>query len=310
MPLDAIVVRGAREHNLKDIDVTMPRDKLVVITGLSGAGKSHALKCFEDVGYFCVDNLPPALLPTFVELCHQQGGEIKNVALGIDIRERVFFADLTDILQRIKDLGHSVELLFLEARDAVLVRRFSESRRPHPLLPELPVLEGVRFERERLAEIRSHADRIIDTSNLSVHDLRDLLSRHFSEEQAARRLTISIITFGYKFGVPYDIDMLFDVRFLRNPYFVPDLKPLTGEDPRVRSYVLEDPDAKGFLDRLENFFMFLIPLFERERRSYLNVGIGCTGGHHRSVVIAKRLQERFSSAGYHVTLSHRDLTKP
>jgi len=287
----------------------MPGLKLVVITGLSGAGKSHALKCFEDVGYFCVDNLPPALLPTFVELCHQQGGEIKNVALGIDIRERVFFADLTGILQRIKDLGHSVELLFLEARDAVLVRRFSESRGPHPLLPELPVLEGVRFEKERLSEIRSHADRIIDTSNLSVHELRDLLSRHFSHEQS-RRLTISLITFGYKFGVPYDIDLLFDVRFLRNPYFVPDLKPLTGEDPRVRSYVLEDPDAKGFLDRLEAFFTFLIPLFERERRSYLNVGIGCTGGRHRSVVIAKRLQESFASAGYHVTLSHRDLTKP
>ena len=287
----------------------MPGLKLVVITGLSGAGKSHALKCFEDVGYFCVDNLPPALLPTFVELCHQQGGEIKNVALGIDIRERVFFADLTGILQRIKDLGHSLELLFLEARDAVLVRRFSESRRPHPLLPELPVLEGVRFEKERLSEIRSHADRIIDTSNLSVHELRDLLSRHFSHEQS-RHLTISLITFGYKFGVPYDIDLLFDVRFLRNPYFVPDLKPLTGEDPRVRSYVLEDPDAKGFLDRLEAFFTFLIPLFERERRSYLNVGIGCTGGRHRSVVIAKRLQESFASAGYHVTLSHRDLTKP
>jgi UPF0042 nucleotide-binding protein len=276
----------------------MPGLKLVVITGLSGAGKSHALKCFEDVGYFCVDNLPPALLPTFVELCHQQGGEIKNVALGIDIRERVFFADLTGILQRIKDLGHSVELLFLEARDPVLVRRFSESRRPHPLLPELPVLEGVRFEKERLAEIRAHADRIIDTSNLSVHDLRDLLSRHFSQELSARRLTISLITFGYKFGVPYDIDLLFDVRFLRNPYFVPDLKPLTGEDPRVRSYVLDDPDAKGFLDRLEQFFTYLIPLFERERRSYLNV------------VIAKRLHESFSSAGHHVTLSHRDLTKP
>jgi RNase adapter protein RapZ len=288
----------------------MPGLKLVVITGLSGAGKSHALKCFEDAGYFCVDNLPPALLPTFVELCHQQGGEIKNVALGIDIRERVFFADLTGILERIKGLGHSVELLFLEARDPVLVRRFSESRRPHPLLPELPVLEGVRFEKERLAEIRAHADRIIDTSNLSVHDLRDLLSRHFSQEQSARRLTISLITFGYKFGVPYDIDLLFDVRFLRNPYFVPDLKPLTGEDPRVRSYVLDDPDAKGFLDRLEQFFTYLIPLFERERRSYLNVGIGCTGGRHRSVVIAKRLQESFASAGHHVTLSHRDLTKP
>lgn len=287
----------------------MPGLKLVVITGLSGAGKSHALKCFEDVGYFCIDNLPPALLPTFVELCHQQGGEIKNVALGIDIRERVFFADLIGILQRLKDMGHSVELLFLEARDAVIVRRFSESRRPHPLLPELPVLEGVRFEKERLAEIRAHADRIIDTSNLSVHDLRDLLSRDFSKEQGARRLTISLITFGYKFGVPYDIDLLFDVRFLRNPYFVPDLKPLTGEDTRIRSYVLDDPDAKAFVERLEQLLLFLIPLFERERRSYLNVGIGCTGGRHRSVVIAKRLQESFSSAGHHVTLSHRDLTK-
>src|SRR5687768_12481869 len=187
----------------------MPGLKLVVITGLSGAGKSHALKCFEDVGYFCIDNLPPALLPTFVELCHQQGDEIKDVALGIDIRERVFFADLIGILQRIKDFGHSVELLFLEARDADLVRRLSESHRPHPALPELAVLEGVRFERERLAEIRANAARIIDTSNLNVHDLRDLLSRHFSQEQSGRRLTITLITFGYKFGVPYDIDLLF-----------------------------------------------------------------------------------------------------
>lgn len=284
--------------------------KLVVITGLSGAGKSHALKCFEDVGYFCIDNLPPALLPTFVELCHQQGGEIKNVALGIDIRERVFFGDLVGILQQIKQLGHSVELLFLEARDEILVRRFSESRRPHPLLPDLPVLEGVQFEKERLAELRGHADRIIDTSNLTVHELRDLLTRQFSEDQGARQLTISLITFGYKFGVPYDIDLLFDVRFLRNPFFVPELKPLTGEDPRVINYVLSDPDAAPFLEHLGQLFKFLIPLFERERRSYLNVGIGCTGGRHRSIAIAKRLQDRFASSGYHVTLSHRDLAKP
>jgi UPF0042 nucleotide-binding protein len=287
----------------------MPGLKLVVITGLSGAGKSHALKCFEDVGFFCIDNLPPALLPTFVDLCHQQGDQIKNVALGIDIRERVFFADLVGILQQLKDHGHSVELLFLEARDAVLVRRFSESRRPHPLLPELPILEGVRFERDRLGELRGHADRIIDTSNLSVHELRDLLARHLGEERGDRKLTISLITFGYKFGVPYDIDMLFDVRFLRNPFFVPDLKPLTGEDPRVVSYVLNDPDAKAFLDQLEQLFKLLIPLFERERRSYLNVGIGCTGGCHRSVAIAKRLHESFAAAGHHVTLSHRDLAK-
>lgn len=197
--------------------------KLVVISGLSGAGKSHALKSFEDVGYFCIDNLPPALLPPFVELCHQQGGEIRNVALGIDVRERVFFTDLVGVLDRVKALGHSVELLFLEAREEVLVRRFSESRRPHPLLPDLPVLEGVRFEKERLAELRSHADRIIDTSDLTVHELRDLLARQFSQDRAPRRLTISIISFGYKFGVPYDIDLLFDVRFLRNPFLFPNL---------------------------------------------------------------------------------------
>jgi UPF0042 nucleotide-binding protein len=200
--------------------------------------------------------------------------------------------------------------LFLEARDEILVRRFSESRRPHPLLPDLPVLEGVQFEKERLAELRGHADRIIDTSNLTVHELRDLLTRQFSEDRGEPRLTISLITFGYKFGVPYDIDLLFDVRFLRNPFFVPELKPLTGEDPRVINYVFSDPDAVPFLEHLEKLFKFLLPLFERERRSYLNVGIGCTGGRHRSIAIAKRLQDRFASSGYHVTLSHRDLAKP
>jgi len=211
--------------------VKMSGLKLVVITGLSGAGKSHALKCFEDAGYFCIDNLPPALLPTFVELCHQRGEEIKRVALGIDVRERVFFADLTGILKRLKDQGHSVELFFLEARDAVLVRRFSESRRPHPLLPELPILEGVRFEKDRLADVRASADRIIDTSTLNVHELRELLEGYLSEEGISRRLTIALITFGFKFGVPFDVDLLFDLRFLKNPFFVIDLKSSTEEDP-------------------------------------------------------------------------------
>lgn len=281
--------------------------KLVVISGLSGSGKSHALKCFEDVGFFCIDNLPPALLPTFVELCHSQGGEIKNVALGIDVRERVFFSDLVGVLERLKALGHAVELIFFEAREEVLVRRFSESRRPHPLLPHLPVLEGVRFEKERLADLRRNADRIIDTSDLTIHELGELLDRQFRQEGVSSRLTVSLVTFGYKFGVPYDIDLLFDVRFLRNPFFIPDLKPLTGEDPRVRAYVLADPDAIAFIGQLEGFFKFLIPLFERERRSYVNVGIGCTGGRHRSVAIAGRLQESFSVLGYQVTVSHRDL---
>lgn len=283
--------------------------KIVVISGLSGSGKSHALKCFEDAGYFCIDNLPPALLPTFVDLCHQQGGEIKRVALGIDVRERVFLPDIVGKLKQLRDLGHTVELLFLEARDEVLVRRFSESRRPHPLLPELPILEGVQFEKERLAELRGAADRIIDTSNLNVHELRELLSRHISQEDGSRRLTISLVTFGYKFGVPFDIDLLFDVRFLRNPFFVTDLKPLTGEDPRVQNFVLSDPDANDLCLHLERLFAYLFPLFERERRSYLTVGLGCTGGRHRSVVIAIRMKDILQTRGYRVVLSHRDLSK-
>jgi UPF0042 nucleotide-binding protein len=287
----------------------MPGLNLVIVSGLSGSGKSHALKCFEDTGYFCVDNLPPALLPTFVELCTQQSGEIKNVALGIDIRERVFFADLVDNLDRLKTSGHAVQLVFLEAREEILVRRFSESRRPHPLLPHMPVLEGVRFEKERLAELRKHAGRIIDTSDITVHDLRDLLTREFRQDSRAKRLTISLVTFGYKFGVPYDIDLLFDVRFLRNPFFVPELKALTGEDAKVQEYVLRDPSAAPFLEQLEGLFKFLIPLFEREQRSYLSIGIGCTGGRHRSVTIAKRLQETFASLGHDVSITHRDLLK-
>lgn len=282
---------------------------LVFISGLSGSGKSHALKCFEDAGYFCIDNLPTALLLTFVELCNQQNSEIRNVALGIDIRERAFFADLVGILDRLKALGHSVELIFLEAGEEVLVRRFSESRRPHPLLPQLPLLEGVRLERERLAELRRHADRIIDTSDLNVHELRELLGKQFTRQNQPRRLTISLLSFGYKFGVPYDVDLLFDVRFLKNPFFVPDLKPLSGQDPRVRNYVLDDPDATNFLGMLEGLFKFLIPLFEREQRSYLTIAIGCTGGRHRSVSIAARLQESFSAMGYKASLTHRDLHK-
>lgn len=285
----------------------MAQLNLVIVSGLSGSGKSHALKAFEDAGYFCIDNLPPALIPTFVELCNQQGGEISNVALGVDVRERVFFSDLVGTLERVRSLGYAIRLLFLEARDEVLVRRFSESRRPHPLLPHLPVLEGVRFEKERVAELRRHADRIIDTSDLTVHELRELLTKEFSRGPATRRLTVTLLSFGYKFGVPYDIDLLFDVRFLKNPFFVPDLKPLPGDDPRVRAFVLSDPDAVALLAQLESMLKFLIPLYQREQRSYLTIAIGCTGGRHRSVAIAGRLRESLGAIGHEVILKHRDL---
>ncbi|MBI4402151.1 MAG: RNase adapter RapZ [Nitrospirae bacterium] len=283
--------------------------RLVIISGLSGSGKTHAIKCFEDLGFFCVDNLPPALFPKFAELCTQRGGEMKNVALGIDIRERGFFSDFWANLERLKSLGHTVELLFLEAKDEVLVRRFSESRRPHPLLPQSPVMEGVQLERERLSELRSRADRIIDTSDLTVHELKDLVARHYLQQGQGLRMAISLLTFGFKFGVPYDVDLLFDLRFLRNPNFVADLKPLTGEDPRVQAYVLDDPEAKAFLDHLESLFKFLIPLFEREQRSYLTIAFGCTGGRHRSVAIACRLRDNFADMGHEVTLRHRDVRK-
>lgn len=287
----------------------MARLNLVIISGLSGSGKSYALKAFEDAGYFCIDNLPPPLLPTFVDLCEQQHNEIANVALGIDIRERVFFSDLVGILERVKLMGHSVQLVFLEAREDVLIRRFSESRRPHPLLPQLPVLEGIRFEKERLTDLRRQADRIIDTSDLTVHELGEVLAKEFQRESSERRLTISLLTFGYKFGVPYDIDLLFDVRFLKNPFFVPDLKPLPGHDPRVRRFVLADPDAAVFVDHLERLLNFLLPLFQRERRSYLTIAVGCTGGRHRSVAIASHLCERLTTTGYEVGLKHRDIDK-
>jgi len=287
----------------------MARLNLVIISGLSGSGKTYALKAFEDAGYFCIDNLPPALLPTFVDLCNQQHSEIANVALGIDIRERAFFSDFVGILERVKALGHVVQLLFLEAREEVLIRRFSETRRPHPLLPHLPIGNGIRFEKERVAELRRQADRIINTSDLTVHELGELLAKQFLRDQTDRRLTISLMSFGYKFGVPYDIDLLFDVRFLKNPFFVPELKPLSGDDPLVRTFVLTDPDAVSLLEHLEDLLKFLLPRFQRERRSYLTIGIGCTGGRHRSVAVASRLRESLSSLGYEVGLKHRDIDK-
>jgi len=189
----------------------------------------------------------------------------------------------------------------------VLVRRFSESRRPHPLLPHAPVSEGVQLERERLMELRQNANRIIDTSDITVHELKDLLARQYLETVQGHRLTLSLLTFGFKFGVPYDIDLLFDVRFLLNPNFVPDLKPLTGEDARVQAYVLRDPNTKPLLDRLESLFRFLLPLYEQERRSYLTVAIGCTGGRHRSVAIASMLTQIFADLGHDVSIRHRDL---
>ncbi len=282
---------------------------LVIVSGLSGSGKTQALKCLEDIGFFCVDNLPPALFLSFAEFCGQRSHTVRKIALCVDIREREFFSDFFENLARLQASVSVVELLYLEATDVVLTRRFSESRRPHPLLPQEPVLQGIRLERQRLGGLRARADRVLDTSELTVHELRDWMVQHYGDRDHRHAMKVSVMTFGYKFGVPYEADLVFDVRFLQNPHFVPELKPLTGNEKNIQQYVLENKEAQGFLEHMKNLFTFLLPLFEREQRSYLTIAIGCTGGRHRSVAIANKVKDLFALLGYSATLSHRDLDR-
>ena len=283
--------------------------QFMMVSGASGSGKTQALKCLEDLGFFCVDNLPPALFQKFTELCAQPGKDVKKVALGIDIRERVFFDDLLSNLEALQDNGCQVELLFLEAQDDILVRRFSESRRPHPLLPQRPVIEGIHLERERLQGLRNRAHRVLDTSEFSVHDLKAWMIKHYREQEDEQALKISLLSFGYKFGIPVDVDLVFDVRFLRNPHFVPDLQPLTGEHDEIQQFVLNNQEGKDFLEHLRKLFAFLLPLFEREQRSYLTIAFGCTGGRHRSVAMSLQMRNVLKALGYDVTLRHREIQK-
>jgi len=290
------------EERVKDL-------RIVIVSGLSGSGKSHVLRCFEDFGFFCVDNLPPPLLPKFAELCDQSVQGIRQVALGIDIRERDFLDEFFVIFDKLKALGYSIEILFLEARDEVLVRRFSETRRPHPLAKDLPVIEGIRLERQRLQDLRKRADRILDTSDFSVHQLKEAIARYYKRDQSGLNLQISLVSFGYKFGIPYELDLLFDVRFLPNPNFVDSLKEHTGRDPRVKEYVLKGTEARLFLDGLFRLLDVTLPLYEREGRSYLTIGIGCTGGKHRSVAVVEKLRDYLKDKGYAPLVRHRDIGK-
>ena len=281
--------------------------QIVIVSGLSGAGKSHVLHCFEDVGFFCVDNLPPPLIPTFVHLCTQGDGRSQRIGLGIDIRGREFLAQSFATIERLKSQGYRVEILFLEARDEVLVRRFSETRRPHPLARDRPIVEGIAQEREELQELRNRADLIIDTSGYTVHELKAFISQRYLDR--AHGMAVTLISFGYKYGPPYQADLLFDVRFLKNPNFVEPLRPLSGEDPRVASYVLGQPETEEFVGRLEGLIDFLLPLYEAEGRTYLTIGVGCTGGRHRSVVVIERLRAYFEKRSVQPTVRHRDLDR-
>jgi len=283
--------------------------RIIIITGLSGSGKSTVVRAMEDEGFFCLDNLPITLFPTFIELVENSRDGVRDVALVMDIRGRDFLKGYEKVIQEIGEAGHAIEILFLDATDEVLIRRFSETRRRHPALESGSVSEGIRFEREQLSGLRSLATTIIDTSELNVHQLKEVIIALIKGEQGARELTVHLQSFGYRFGIPLESDMIMDVRFLPNPHFVPELKKFSGLDPQVRDYVLEKPDTKTFIERFVDMLEFLLPRYRREGKSYLTISIGCTGGRHRSVVIVEALSDFFTAKNVNLKITHRDAEK-
>ncbi len=281
----------------------------IVVTGMSGAGKSAAIRCLEDLGFFCIDNLPATLIPKVAELCAQSEKRIERVALVVDAREGRFLEGLFDILADLRRDGHLVRVVFLEASDEVLVRRFSESRRPHPLAPGGSAPEGIRAERALLAHLKAKADLVIDTSSFTVHEFRKLLAGSFLDLPAPSRTALSLVSFGYKHGLPVDADLVFDARCLPNPHFVEALQPLTGLAPQVGEYVLGFAQTRGFLERIQEFLKFTLPLYVQEGKAYLTIAVGCTGGRHRSVVLAEELARLLREAGSEVSVRHRDLER-
>jgi RNase adapter protein RapZ len=281
--------------------------QLAVVTGLSGAGRSTALRALEDLGYFCVDNIPPALIPQLIELLGL-GGELTRVAVGVDVRTGGFLEGAAGLLDLLTAAGLTPELLFLECQDAELVRRFSETRRAHPLAPGGNLLDAIQRERERLAPLRARADFIIDTTGLSPHDLRRKLVDHFSRGDHGARMITRVVSFGFKYGVPVDADLVFDLRYLSNPHFVPQLRPKTGLDEAVASFVFAAPEAQEMLADLTELLGKWLPRYEREGKSYLTIALGCTGGKHRSVAMAEALASKLRPAG-EIVIDHRDMNR-
>ncbi|MGH9867591.1 MAG: RNase adapter RapZ [Candidatus Polarisedimenticolia bacterium] len=285
-------------------------NRLVIVTGLSGSGKSLAANCFEDMGFYCVDNLPVRLIPVLMDLIWRTAADIRNVALVIDVREGTFFKDFPEILEQLRREDLDLSVLFFEATNEALIRRFSETRRPHPLAGEGASLEeGIRREREILKPIRDRADKIIESSAFNVHELRSYLFDNFSEQSRTGSLFISVVSFGYKYGVPPESDLMFDVRFLPNPHFVEELRPKTGLDAEVTAYVEAIDDYKQYYQMVLSLLLFLVPRFIKEGKTYLTISIGCTGGRHRSVSMAQRMGEELTRQGYRVKTTHRDLWK-
>jgi len=286
----------------------MKNIRVVIITGLSGSGKSTALRALEDIGFFCVDNLPVVLLPKFLEINTDASSEITKVALVMDLREKGFLEKCMRIFSSLKEMGFQIEILFLDADDEVLLQRFRETRRTHPLAGRGSIIQGITLEREKFTELRKSANKVVDTSSYNVHLLKQVIQKHYMSSSRRKKMVINIVSFGYKYGVP-DADIIMDVRFLPNPYFIKDLKALDGNDKRVKSYVLRWAESKTFLRKLFSMMEFLIPNYEKEGKAYLNIALGCTGGKHRSVVMLNRLGEHLSKKGYTVNINHRDLNR-
>ena len=278
--------------------------ELVIITGMSGSGKASVLKAFEDLGYYCVDNLPVGLIPRFAELVGQSS-EIKSTALVVDVREGTQLQGLPEIVRSVKRMLPT-KMIFLEASDAILVRRFSETRRPHPLGTNAPVKASLAAERKRLHSIRAIADLVIDTSKFNVHELRSYITERFQKKESDKNILVSCVSFGFRHGVPEDADLMFDVRFLPNPHFVPEFRPLTGRNPKVAKYIRSFPQSREFITRISELLVYLLPHYIREGKSYLTIAFGCTGGQHRSVMIAEEVSKLLRKAGYRVKVVHRD----
>ena len=295
--------RGAKSRLARD---RRSEPRILVITGLSGSGKTHVARALEDSGWFCVDNLPSALIPRFADLI-RDSPELHRSALVVDMRERDFLKQFPHVFRQLRAKGFAASVLFLEAEEKVLQRRFSETRRPHPLAINQPAIEGIREEREALRPIRKMADLILDTSDYTVHQLRDYIREHYDVRAEQSPLVLSVMSFGYKYGVPSEADLVFDARFLPNPNFVPSLKALTGNHPPVVRYMKRQPDTARFIKKLDDFLSYVIPRYVREGKSYLTIGIGCTGGRHRSVMIANAVAEKLARHGYPIRVRHRDL---
>lgn len=290
-------------------DIQSENVEITIITGLSGAGKSQAIKCFEDMGYFCVDNLPPDLIFKFADLISITDSNIKKVALVIDVRGGEFFSSLFDAIDYMKEKEIDYQILFLEASDETLIKRFKETRRRHPLAEEGRVSEGIERERRLLESLRGNADLIIDTSNLEVHELKDKIKDAFLGEKRKRLILVTVVSFGYKYGLPMDADLAIDVRFLPNPHYIKELKLLTGNDEKVRNFVLKRSETRLFLRKIQNLLNFLLPLYIKEGKTHLNIAIGCTGGTHRSVVLTEETAKFLNKKGYSVNVYHRDIGK-